>query len=186
METSNETSNCGISMKQALFYDSFSWWMSGIGTICVSILGVIFNTMTIYILCDRRMRSTFFNRLLVCLAIADNLFLANALSVVIVEKLISLSSGGHLFVFVHLLYPTRNILMCTSIYTTVGLACERFNSTSNPYLHRTRQKGNTCHRLLLYILPVITFSILYNIPKFFDLKVAEERTTKNDEQCVLC
>ena len=151
--------------------------MSGIGTICVASLGIIFNTMAIFILCDGRMRSSFFNRLLVCLAIADNLFLSNAISVVVVENLIDVSSGDHLFMFVHLLYPTRNMLMCTSIYMTVGLACERFNSTSNPYLHRTRQNVNTCHRLLLYILPVITFSILYNIPKFFDLKVAEVTTT---------
>ena len=64
--------------------------------------------------------------------------------------------------------------MCCSIYMTVGLACERFNSTSNPFLHRTRQNESTCHRLLLYILPVITFSVVYNIPKFFDLKIEEK------------
>ena len=174
MESANKTSSCGISMSQALFYVNYSWWISGVGTICVASLGVIFNTMAIFILCDKRMRSSFFNRLLVCLAIADNVFLANAISVVVVEQLIDVSSGDHLFMFVHLLYPTRNMLMCTSIYMTVGLACERFNSTSNPYLHRTRQNGTTCHRLLLYILPVITFSILYNIPKFFDLEVAEK------------
>ena len=172
METSNNTENC-FSKTQALFYVEFSWWVSGIGTLFISTLGMIFNAMAIYILSDRRMWSSFFNRLLVCLAIGDNLFLANAIFVVVVEKLIESPSAEHHFIFVNFLYPTRNMFMCCSIYMTVGLACERFNSSSNPFLHRTRQNESTCRRLLLYILPVITFSVVYNIPKFFDLKIVE-------------
>ena len=172
MDAANNTPNC-ISISQFEFYVDFSWWMSEVGTILISTLGMIFNAMAIYILSDKRMCSSFFNRLLVCLAINDNLFLANAILVVVVEKLIESPSADHLFIFVNFLYPTRNMFMCCSIYMTVGLACERYNSSSNPFLHRTRQNESTCRRLLQYILPVITFSIAYNIPKFFDLKVVE-------------
>ena len=172
MAATNNTTNC-ISISQLHFYVDFSWWMSGMGTIMISTLGMIFNATAIYILSDKRMWVSFFNRLLVCLAIIDNLFLANAILVVVVEKLIESPSADHLFVFVNFLYPTRNMFMCCSIYMTVGLACERYNSTSNPFLHRTRQNESTCRRLLLYILPVISFSVMYNIPKFFDLKVEE-------------
>ena len=175
MDASNNTTAfqpC-ITLSQIHFYVDFSWWLSGVGTIFISTLGMIFNAMAIYILCDKRMCSSFFNRLLVCLAIIDNLFLANAIFVVVVEKLIESPSADHLFIFVNFLYPTRNMFMCCSIYMTVGLACERFNSTSNPFLHRTRQNESTCRRLLLYVLPVITFSVVYNIPKFFDLKILE-------------
>ena len=173
MDPSNDTTACSITLTQAEFYVTFSWWLSGIGTLCFAGLGIAFNTIAIYVLCDKRMISSFFNRLLVCLAIVDNLFLTNAISVVIVENFVTSNSESHISLFVNLLYPTRNMLMCMSIYMTVSLACERFNSVSNPILYRTRQTTNTCYRLLLYIIPVITFSVVYNIPKFFDLKVSE-------------
>ena len=166
-----DSSNCSISRKQILFYVDYSWWLSGIGTLSIASLGIIFNSMVIYVLCDKRMISSFFNRLLVFLAIVDNLFLANSICVAVMEQLSGAGSAFANTIFVHLLYPTRNMLMCASIYMTIGLACERFNSTSNPYLHRARQHMNACYRLSVYILPVISFSMVYNIPKFFDLKV---------------
>ena len=136
---------------------------------CIATLGIIFNTIAIYILCNKRMRSSFFKMLLVCLAIVDNLFLTEAIFDSLAMRLFESSSYNHKFIFVKLLYPARSILLCSSIYMTVGLACERYRFVSNPILHHTRE--NTCRRLLLYITPVVTFSILYCIPKFFELKV---------------
>ena len=173
MAISNKNTTCEISAAQVEFYIIYSWWLTGIGTLCIASSGIIFNTIAIYILCNKRLRSSFFNKLLVCLAIVDNLFLATNIYQAVGTKLIISSSYNHLFIFVKLLYPARNMLMCISIYMTVGLARERYNSISKPYLHRTRQNTNTCRRLLLYLTTVVTLSIMYYIPKVFELNVKE-------------
>ena len=174
MEIANNNTTCAISEAQVKFYEIYSWWLGGIGSMCIASSGILLNTIAIYILCNERMRSSFFNRLLVCLAIVDSLFLANAMFYSLAMNLIEFPSSDHLFIFVNFVYPARNILMCSSIYLTVGLACERYTSATNPYLQRTRQNTNTCYRLLLYIIPVFTFAIMYNIPKFLDLNLKED------------
>ena len=138
-------------------------------------LGLLFNTIAISVLCNKRMKESFFNRLLVCLAIVDNLFLTNGIYSAYAMQLSepNTSSGNHLFIFINILYPARNVLMCSSIYMTVGLACERYISIAKPYLQRSRQSENTCRRLVCYVVPVISLSIVFYIPKFFDLKLIE-------------
>ena len=184
--STNDSQNmgCGITEDQIRFYAIYSWWLDGIGTIFFSSFGLLFNTIAIFILCNKRMKESFFNRLLVCLAIADNLFLANCIASAYVMQLGS-SSGSHLFIFINILYPARNVLMCSAIYMTVGLACERYISIAKPYLQRIRQGENTCQRLVCYVVPVISFSIVFYIPKFFDLRLIEEslkcsKTPSND------
>ena len=168
----NET--CYMSNEQVKFYGIYAWWLAGIGSLSISTMGIILNTITICILCGKSMRSSFFNRLLVCLAIVDSLFLATAVSDAIGMQLVNSSSSQYLYIIVHLLYPARGMLICSSIYMTVGLACERYNSISKPHIHRNVQNTDgTCHRLLLYIAPVILLSVIYSIPSFFDLEVTK-------------
>ena len=175
--TSEESQNmsCEITDVQRKFYSVYSWWLGGIGTIFVASFGLLFNTVAISILCNKRMKESFFNRLLVCLAIVDNLFLTNGIYSAYAMQLSepNTSSGNHLFIFINILYPARNVLMCSSIYMTVGLACERYISIAKPYLQRSRQSENTCRRLVCYVVPVISLSIVFYIPKFFDLKLIE-------------
>ena len=148
-----------------MFYSVYSWWLGGIGTIFVASIGILFNTIAIFILCNKRMKESFFNRLLVCIAIVDNLFLVNGIYSALAMQLIepSASSGSHLFIFINILYPARNVLMCSSIYMTVGMACERYISIAKPYLQRSRQSENTCRRLMCYVIPVISLSIVFYI-----------------------
>ena len=173
MEASYNNRTCAITNAQVKFYETYSWWMGGICSVCIAPLGIIFNTIAISILCHKKMRSSFFNRLLVCLAVEDTLFLLLTISDALGMQLIKSYGSVYPFIFVNLVYPARSMLMFCSIYMTVGLACERYHSTSNVYLRQDRQNENTCRRFLMYTTPVITFSILYSIPKFFDLKVRE-------------
>ena len=174
--SSNDTktdATCAMTNSQMYFYEVFSWWLGGIGSTCVSTIGIILNTIAVFILCNKKMRSSFFNRLLVCLVIVDNIFLVYGILDAIGMQLLasSLTNGIYNpFVFVYLVYPARNIVMCTSIYMTVGLAYERYNSITNPIMHRN-QENSICQRLIIYIFSVVTFSICYCLPKFFELKV---------------
>ena len=167
----NNTTSCEITKSQEDFYETFSWWMLGIGSICVSSVGVILNTLSVYILCQQNMRSSFFNRLLICLLVVDSLFLVYAIFNAIGMQLqSSYFSDTHPFTFVYFIYPTRNMVLCASIYMTVGLSYERYNSVRNPITVHQNQ-GNDGQRLFLYVTSVITLSFVYCIPKFFELKV---------------
>ena len=42
-----------------------------------------------------------------------------------------------------------------------------------PYLQLVRRKENSVYRLFSYVTPVIMFSILFNAPKFFELKLVD-------------
>ena len=167
----NNTTSCEITTSQEDLYETFSWWISGIGSICVSSVGLILNILSAYILCQQNVRSSFFNRLLICLVVVDSLFLVYAIFNAIGMQLQdSYFSNTHPFTFVYFVYPTRSMIMCASIYMTVGLSYERYNSIRNPITVHQNQ-GNDGQRLFLYVTSVITLSSVYCIPKFFELKV---------------
>ena len=181
MEEGNENMTCGNSQYQVEFYQDFNWWVGGVMSIFTSGLGIILNTVSICVLCNRRIRASLFNRLLVCLAIMDSLFLATTIFVALTRKLITLYSFHHVFIFVHILYPARSMLICSSTYMTVGLSYERYAFLTKPIHQRARHNTNTYSRLALYCSLIITFSILYYIPRFFDLEVEKLPCESNQE-----
>ena len=175
----NNTTPCEITTSQEDLYETFSWWISGIGSICVSSVGLILNIISAYILCQQNIRSSFFNRLLTCLVVVDSLFLVYAIFNAIGMQLqTSYFSNTHPFIFVYFVYPTRSMIMCASIYMTVGLSYERYNSVRNPITVHQNQ-GNDGQRLFLYVTSLITLSIVYCIPKFFELKVESSSNDNN-------
>ena len=71
---------CEDLTEDELFHaDSFGWWVEGIFQIVVGAIGFIANFAAIPILCSKEMISMF-NRLLTCLAIIDNVFIAVSIS----------------------------------------------------------------------------------------------------------
>ena len=64
-----------IADEQWKLYETISWWFEGCGSIIIGLMGIIFNLTTINVLFGSDLASSFFNWLLVCLAIFDNLFL---------------------------------------------------------------------------------------------------------------
>ena len=189
--TELEATRCQISDDQINFYDRYAWWLKGIASVSIAVLGIVLNLIAVYILCHKEMRESFFHRLLICLTVVDSLFLANGIYVSFVLRLIEPSSRSLQYIFVSALYPARNILMCSSIYMTVGLSYERYTSIVRPYLQLVRRKKNSLRRLFSYVTPVILFSILFNAPKFFELKLVDRivechDTTKNQAKKTEC
>ena len=162
---------CGNSQYQVEFYQDFNWWIGGVLSIFTSGLGIILNTVSICVLCNKRIRASLFNRLLVSLAIMDSLFLAATIFDALTRKLITQYSFYHVYIFVHILYPARSMLICSSTYMTVGLSYERYAFLTKPIHQRARHNTNTYSRLASYISLIMTFSILYYIPRFFDLEL---------------
>ena len=68
------------------------------------------------------------------------------------------------------------MILCACIYITVVLALERYRAVWRPVeYHNIVNGSNSWRRVAGYIVPVVVFSVLFNIPKFFEAKF-EERT----------
>ena len=177
MESYNKTMweliQCGWHQHRIDFYERFSWWMEGFSSITIGVLGIIFNTITICILCNKRIGANLFNRLLMALAIIDNLFLLVRIVISLTNQMTEPLSFHHLNIFVNFLYPMQSILMCSSIYITVALSFERYTFLKKPILNRTRHNTDSATRVVLYVTSIIMFSCLFYIPRFLENTISE-------------
>ena len=166
-------------------YSNISWWMDGIASPVISSAGLLLNTLAIVTLTkSKKVESMFFNYLLVCLAIFDNLYLSNGILGAI-RKYIIESSYSFDYVFIKLIFPFRSMVMFCSMYTTIILAFERYNAIKKPmsYKRRATQKiATSVLNIVYYIIPVLLSSVLFYLPKFFefDISLSNETSEKNN------
>ena len=159
-----------FSVDQETFLKEYIWWMDMGGNLPVGLIGFVLNSVAIFVLSTATMRNNFFNRLLICLAIFDNLYISCEIYEVCRRREYTLTQQH---IFVNFVYPVRSVFMCCSIYSTVALTLERFYAITSPAEYRMRGTSNLGKRLLYYMLPVLGFSIIYYIPKYLDLNVDE-------------
>ena len=159
-----------LTLEQKLFFDQYTWRLETFGNLVFGSVGILLNLVTIVVFSATTMRNNFFNRLLICLAVFDTLYLSCEISEVFRHRHATLL---HQQVFVRFVYPARNMFMVCSIYMIVILAFERYLAITYPVAYRQRSIANMTHRIICYILPGIVFSFIYYIPKFFDLKVGQ-------------
>ena len=163
----NETSlPCGTTSRtdeEIQFLYSYSQWVQLIGNLPISCIGIILNLITIVVLTSSTMWNNFFNRLLVCLAIFDTLFLSCDLSEIFRHPYKSFVLQH---MFVNVVNPFRHIFMCLSIYMTIVLAYERYQSVTEPVEYRIRNRTEEMtKRLFKYILPLLAFTSFFYSPK---------------------
>ena len=155
----------------------FRWWLEGIGILLVGMVGIIFNMIAISVLQTKEMVVIRFNNLVVCLAIADNIFLLTSIFYHIGHSFgfQIQQSYVHQRLFASVVYPWRAISMCCSTYITVALALDRYNAVANPAKYKASMRSIThpIIKILHCTMPIICVSILFNIPRFFDLSIKE-------------
>ena len=133
-------------------------------------LGVVGNTISILLLLSKSVRNSF-NKLIATLAIFDLIYLLTML----LESLrkLGLQSNTHVMMSPYFLYPLNSISLMCSIYMTIGISLERFTAVYYPLDYRSRQQDSTSnkHRIVSYVCPLLAFSVLFNISKFFESHV---------------
>ena len=74
-----------------------------------------------------------------------------------------------------LFFQFHNMVMCCSAYMTVVLALERYRAVWRPveYHNTVNASAKPWRRVMVYTLPVVIFSILFNLPKFFETEFEE-------------
>ena len=164
------SSNCSIPSDEAIemhanvskFFETYLQTIIGIG-------GIIANTVAIPILCSKEM-SSIFNRLLVLLAVYDNFYIICSLLDVMRR---AKHNEIHEYAFAYGLYQLHSFVLCGSIFMTVALSLERYRAVWRPVEYHNQCIGvNPWKRALVsYLLPVMVFSTLFNIPKFVEVEI---------------
>ena len=156
--------------EQKEFFTDYDWWFEVFGNLPIEIIGVFLNLIALLVLLTSSMRSNFFNRLLSILAVFDTIYLLCEISEVLRHQY---RTYGQIYACIHVTYPLRHVLMCSSIYMTIALSFERYQALTNPVGYRNRGSTSMRKRLLFYVLPILAFSTLYYVPKFLELDVNE-------------
>ncbi len=163
----------GSTWKDIEKYENVAWWIEGVVLIIIGVMGFISNLIAIPILVSRHM-SNVFNRTLAFLAIADTAFIV----LDILESLRQYHEQNgtlhiwHIHLFPHLLYPLQNIAMVASIYLIIVVALERYIAVSKPLTSFVGdQEGHRWRKVFNYVIPVTIFSVLFNLPTFFEFYI---------------
>ena len=138
----------------------------------ISTTGIILNCLAIFIFFTKKTLQNFFNFLLINLLIFDSVFLLLIFIELVIKDYIFQDEALTYF-FAKFLYPVRSIAMTGSIYMTLVLALERYVSTNHPIAYQRYSSGSMSYIkcYLICVLPVILFSILFNISVFFEMSV---------------
>ncbi len=83
------------------------------------------------------------------------------------------STDTHIRLFPYLLYPLQNIAMVCSIYLTVIIAVERYLAVSRPLSSFVEDGNRRWRKVFVFVFPVVAFSILFNLPTFFEFYIIE-------------
>ena len=155
--------------KKNFLCTNFSFF-SGILHSVICLVGLLANGLSIPVLGTKDLYTSTFNRLLIVLAINDIFYLTFALAESVRSDMEINTGDFHTIIFAHGLYPFHNIILCLSIYMTVILAMERYRAVSKPIdYHTIIVSGKQWQRVFHYVVPVVIFTLIFNMPKFFEL-----------------
>ena len=146
---------------------NFGFCVNGIITCGCAIIGLVLNIITIYILTSKRDLHNLFNRLLLWLLWFDNCVL---ITWILLRLFIDFEVKVSIFVwmFPYFTFPFGSIAQSASTFMTVTLAHERYVAVRDPmkYNQSNLNPRSQTLRVLMYGLPVMVFSVAYNIPFF--------------------
>ena len=154
-------------------YEVEYFWISGVLLVFVGSFGLFGNLMNLIILFQSNFRRETYYQLLIVLTIVDIYFIIFFGVQAIYTTMICWNGYSTLAVY-DLTIRFVNVGRSLSIYTTVVISMERFLKVRYPFIY---YKPRTWH----YILFILTFSIPYNLPGFFEYKFFFTNGTFSDE-----
>ena len=169
----------------------FSFWFDGIFLCTLSSFGILRNLFSINILWQAKaIIGNMFHQLLIGLFFSDSLVLFTSI-LWHLKWNIGLKSHALTVMYPYIILPFNHIAMTASIFVTVGIAHERYQTTRKHTLVTQGQLSQQQHdlttatqhhqrKLLKYLLPIFLFSVIFNIPKFLELKVVYAPTKMHD------
>jgi len=152
--------------------DLFRLLVEGIALVLVGILGITGNFCLIFWFFTKRSN---FHQLMSVLAFCDLLYIISSIVIFGIPNIFQSVSSTHTYKhLVPILLPICQIGLTGSIYLTLAIAVERYTTVCHPFFKISRT-----WRARLYIIPILTFSCIYNLPKFFELQVTRTALARN-------
>ena len=137
----------------------------GVVLMCIGVLGIIGNIISIPYFGQKINRQKNFYTLLTCLSVTDLIVVVTGLLLYAVSKLSDKYSNGMYFVIAPVLFPIFEIGSTGSIYFTLAVCIERYFVVCRPFWYH--EKAIPSWR---YTIPILLFSVIYNIPRFFEVR----------------
>ena len=160
-----------LSTYEYTILDNVEYWVGGIVVIAISVIGIILNICGICLISKRLSKQNTFNHLLMFLFLVDMIYLILSILYVMQIKLLVTNYALNLM-FPKFIFPMCHVFLTLSVFMTLGIAYERSVAVSRP-LHRRKQMLSRRFRqtsLAKCILSIVFYSILFNIPKFFEFE----------------
>lgn len=149
----------------------FEFWTNGVLLNLVGILGIFGNIISMIILSRPQMKSSI-NYLLIGLARCDTVLILTSVLLFGIPAIYPYT--GQLFFYYYnvyphlapLLFPLAMVAQTVTVYLTLTVTLERFVAVCHPLRARSLC---TYGRARTYVLVIILFSILYNLPRFWEV-----------------
>ena len=157
-------------------YANLEWWLDGVGNITICSLGIISNLLSIPVLLSKRITNVFY-RTLAALAMFDTVFLTcdllesvrrNHYPEMRLCDEVPLYQTVHTYLFPKFLRPLQSIAMMASIYATIVVALGRYLAVAKPISTMVQSGKGKWKTVLMYLVPVMIFSVLFKLPIFFE------------------
>ena len=144
---------------------SMKFIVEGIVLMVVGTVGLFGNTMGILFFVKHKNQMTF-HRLMILLFVCENIYLLLTILVFSAPQLNEWYRTYCLRYIVPIILPLVQTALTGSVYSTLAISLERFLVVCRPFYTLSQRPLST----KTYIICIIIFSFIFNIPKFFELK----------------
>lgn len=172
----NDTYDTSCIERQEEWMEFYRFIVNGVLLNLIGILGILGNVISMIILSRPQMRSSI-NCLLIGLARIDTVLIITSILLFGLPGIYPYT--GLMFTYyykvlphiVPVVYPLAMMVQTASAYLTLTVSLERFVAVCHPLRARSLC---TCGRARIYVLGIIIFSLLYNLPRLWEATIKAE------------
>ena len=147
-------------------HENVQYALEFISLLIIGSVGMVGNTLAIFMFSTLKNQLKF-HRLMITISMFDNLFIIFRLIILAFPYIHDDYKYGDLYChMIPIVTPLSYIALTGSIYSTMAISIERYLVVCHPFFTLSNKWSSK-----VYILPILVFSILYNVPRFFGLKV---------------
>ena len=137
----------------------------GVILLCIGVLGIVGNIISIPYFGRQINRQNTFYSLLICLSICDLIVVVAGMLLYGFPKVSVNYQDNIYYIIAPYMFPIFEIGSTGSIYFTIAVCMERFFVVCRPFWYYAQSIPPK-----KYYIPIICFSVIYNIPRFFEVK----------------
>eukprot|EP00094_Tigriopus_californicus_P009763 TCALIF_09412-PA protein Name:"Similar to FR FMRFamide receptor (Drosophila melanogaster)" AED:0.27 eAED:0.27 QI:370/0/0.5/0.5/0/0/2/0/357 len=131
----------------------------------IGAIGLIGNILAILVFTQQRVQKNF-HTLMVTLAVFDIEYILMNIAVFALPQFSSdYKSSGVYYYLLPWILPLAQVGLTGSIYFTMAIALERYFTVCHPFFRVSHSWSSR-----VYVIPIVSFALLFNLPKFFELK----------------